>query len=118
VSTGHIIVALRCHYCGKGRNPHEIINIGTGGAIMCWHCYGWHLEAVRFLTHGTLPRGCQECGKPFEELRNPGPNGDSRLYVTFKDRLYQILCGPCHDRYVTKRVDFYKDTAYGHALKL
>jgi hypothetical protein len=110
-------IRVRCHYCSKFRSPHEIVNIGTGGAMMCWHCLEWHKEALMVLA-GHPPPGCQECGVTFAELKGIDPGGNVRMYVHPKDGLYQVLCKPCSDAYLPKRVDLYGDTQYGWDKKL
>jgi hypothetical protein len=37
------------------------------------------------------------------------------MYVVPRDGIYQILCRECAARYLPKRHDLYKGTAFGHA---
>lgn len=110
------IFTVRCHYCSHPRTPTEILKIGTGGAIMCWHCYEWHLKALKMLC-GQPPPGCQTCGVTFDELAERS-SGDCCMYVHPKDGIYQVLCRACSDRYVPQRVDLYRPTKYGFLKKL
>jgi hypothetical protein len=91
--------------------------IGTGGAIMCWHCLEWH-ERAKALFAGHPPPGCQVCGVSFAALCERQPDGDIRMYIHAKDRVYQVLCPACSDIYIRKRVDLYGATAFGHSRKL
>jgi hypothetical protein len=110
------VLRVKCHYCSRFRSPHEILKIGTGGAIMCWFCYEWHGKALKMLC-GALPMACQgdNCGVTWEQLQE---RGDSKMYVHNKDGIYQILCQSCSDRHVLLRADLYRPTRYGHQLKL
>ncbi len=91
----------------------------TGGPIMCWRCYERHQKALQILA-GNAPPGCQneKCGVTFQQLEERAAGGDVRMYLHFKDGIYQILCPTCSDQYVPKRVDLYGGTAFGHARKL
>lgn len=111
------VVRMRCHYCSRFRSPREILNIGTGGAVMCWLCYEWHGKAMLMLA-GEPPPGCQVCGVTFTELSARAGGGDCKMYVHQKDGLYQILCQSCSDRYVFQRADLYRPTQYGHQRKI
>lgn len=116
------IFTVRCHYCSRPRNPTEILKIGTGGVVMCWHCYEWHLKALRMLC-GHPPPGCQECGTTFTQLQERAAKyaavaGDCSMYIHPKDGIYQVLCRACSDRYVPQRVDLYRPTEYGYRKKL
>jgi hypothetical protein len=113
----NVVVAVRCHYCSKYRNPKEVMPLGTGGALMCWHCYEWHGHALLMLG-GQPPPGCQDCGISFEELRLAYKGGDVKMYLHQKDGIYQILCRRCSDQYVPKRVDLYGATEFGASLNL
>ena len=108
---------MRCHYCSRHRTPHEIINIGTGGAKICWNCYEWHVKALGVLA-GHPPPGCQECGVTFTQLKEITPGGNVRMYLHPKDGMYQVLCRRCSDRYTPKRLDLYGDTQFGWNRKL
>ena len=110
-------LAVKCHYCSKFRAPDQIIELGTGGAKICWHCWEWHNEALSVLA-GSPPQGCQECGVTFAELRLVSGDGDVRMYLHAKDGVYQILCPACSDRYVPKRRDLYGPTLFGHRMNL
>jgi hypothetical protein len=113
----HIVIAARCHYCSISRDPRHVLPIGTGGARICLHCLEWHAAALKLLC-GHPPPGCQTCGVTFAQLRDRAPDGDTRMYVHAKDGIYQILCKPCSDAYIPKRVDLYGDTEFGKKLKL
>lgn len=108
---------IRCHYCSRFRSPREVLAIGTGGVVMCWLCYEWHLRALKALC-GQPPPGCQECGVTFDELRRVAVDGDCRMYVHPKDGLYQVLCPRCSEAYYRKRADLYRSTLNGHRRKI
>ena len=108
---------VRCHYCSRFRAPGEVLSIGTGGAVMCWHCFQWHERALGVLA-GEIPKGCQECGVTFRELQARAGGGDIKMYVHPRDGLYAVLCKQCSDAYVPKRVDLYRATQFGHNLKI
>ena len=114
--TAPVLVGVRCHYCSKFKNPHEVMRF-TGGPIMCWRCYDWHQIALKILA-GHPPRGCQECGVTFAGLAECEAGGDIRMYLHAKDGIYQVLCRACSDSYVLKRVDLYGNTAFGRSRKL
>jgi hypothetical protein len=110
-------IGVRCHYCSKFRHPKEIVRIGTGGAKMCWYCYGWHLHALGKLA-ASPARACQECGVSYAELEQRDRDGNVRLYVHAKDGGYQLLCAGCSDRYIRRRPDLFRDTKFGWEQKL
>jgi hypothetical protein len=112
------ILKTRCHYCSRFRHPREIVKIGTGGAKMCWHCWGWHQKVLLMLATGKPPEGCQECGVTFDDLQAASGSGDVRMYIHPKDGIYQVLCRICSDRYVPQRVDLYRATQFGHKRKI
>lgn len=115
--THPIVITERCHYCSKFRSPAEIQPIGTGGAKICWRCLEWHDEALRMLNGRGAPRGCQDCGVTFAELK-ARTAADVRMYLHQKDGIYQILCRLCSDRYIPKRRDLYGPTLFGKKLSL
>lgn len=112
-----LVIGVVCHYCSRSRTPREMVAMGTGGARMCWRCWESHTGAVAALA-GNLPRGCGECQVTFGALREAAPAGNVRMYVHWKDGIYQLLCPSCSDRYERKRLDLYGDTAYGWKNKL
>jgi hypothetical protein len=112
-----VVIGVRCHYCSRARTPAEMVGIGKGGAAMCWRCWESHLQAVQALS-GAIPRGCGECAVTFAALQEAAPGGNVRMYVHWKDGIYQLLCPMCSDRYERKRLDLYGDTAYGWKNKL
>jgi hypothetical protein len=112
------VLRIRCHYCSQFRSPHEITDIGQGGARMCWHCYEWHLRALDLLCNGNPPPGCQECGTAFADLERRAAEGNFRMYAHPKDGFYQILCQHCSDEYERKRADLYGATVYGHTKQI
>jgi len=111
------VLTVRCHYCSRFRSPREIIPIGSGGAIMCFHCREWHDRALQDLADNPQP-GCGECGVTVAELSARSPNGDCQMYVHPCDGFYKLFCRPCSDAYVPKRVDLYRPTQYGYKKKL
>ncbi len=115
--SAQVIIGERCHYCSHFRSPSEIQPIGTGGAQICWRCIEWHGEAIRMLAGKSQPRGCQECGITFAELKARAAE-DVRMYLHQKDGIYQILCKPCSDDYIPKRRDLYGPTLFGKELNL
>ncbi len=115
--TAPAFLLTRCHYCSKFRSPKEILNIGTGGAVMCWRCHQWHGEALKMLA-GHPPPGCQVCSVTFEQLEERARGGDCKMYLHQKDGIYQILCKPCSDAYILKRADLYRPTKFGDKQKI
>jgi hypothetical protein len=111
-----LVLMERCRFCSKFRHPHEFIHDSTVG--MCWHCHEWHLQALNVLLHGAIPRGCQECGRSYEQLEALSPTADVRMCLHPKDGIWQILCGECSDSYERKRLDLYGDTPFGWTKKL
>jgi hypothetical protein len=115
------IMTVRCQYCGKPRNPKELIPIGTGGANICFACYEWSAKNLLALSQGGMPAGCFECRATWDELRRRPALGDEnsvKMFLHDKDGIYQLLCGTCSDAYARKRSDLYGDTLYGHLHKL
>lgn len=113
-----IVLAVPCRMCGKPRHPKEFV--GGTQVGYCWHCYEWHGHAMELLAQGGLPRGCQECGRSYDELEKMSLSGDVRFGFHRKDGIYQVLgvaCG-CSDTYERKRLDMYGQTPYGFAKKL
>lgn len=84
---------------------------------MCWKCYEGHQDALKLLA-GQPPEGCHECGLSFRKLAESAPGGDIKMWVHWKDGIYQVLCKTCSDRYIPKRVDLYGATDFGKSLKL
>jgi len=112
------VLRVRCHYCSRFRSRSEVLRIGTGGAIMCWHCYEWHRKALQALA-GAPPAGCQECGKSGRQMVEDADGaGNVRFFLHQKDGIYQILCKACSDAYERRRLDLYGDTLYGWWKKL
>lgn len=116
VTTAGAVILARCRFCSKFRHPKEFIHDATVG--MCWRCYEWHQHALDVLAGGGVPRGCQECGRTYEELERTAGGPDVRMALHPKDGIYQVLCGGCSDEYERKRLDIYGNTPYGHAKKL
>ena len=115
--SAQVIAGERCHYCSKFRTAAEIVPLGFSGGKICWRCLEWHDEALRMLNGRGAPRGCQECGVTFAELK-ARPGADVRMYLHQKDGIYQILCKLCSDAYIPKRRDLYGPTRFGKALNL
>ena len=113
----NIVIGVRCHYCSKFRNPKEMAKIGTGGALICWHCQEWHVHALNTLT-GTQPRGCQKCGVTFKDLAAQARGDDVRMVLVIKDGIYQIHCKSCAEQYIPKRRDLYGPTRFGKRINL
>lgn len=109
-----IVMAQQCRLCGKHRSPREFVHDAVIG--YCWHCYEWHLEALRVLA-GGIPKGCQECGASFDALERRAKSPDVRMVLHVKDGIYQLLCGWCSDTFEAKCGQFDK-TPYGAAKKL
>lgn len=108
-----------CRNCGKQRHPKEFVGNPVIG--YCWHCYEWHQHAIEVFT-GAPPRGCQECGRTYDELERLVEPGDGGVRLAFfrKDGIYQVLgvrCG-CADAYERKRLDMFASTPYGERKKL
>lgn len=111
-----VVLQVKCHYCSRFRHPKEVIRM-TGGPIMCWRCWEGHQHALR-LFQGQPPPGCQMCGVTFKALSDATPGTQVRMFVHWKDGIYQILCKTCSDKYIPKRVDLYGATEFGKSLKL
>lgn len=111
-----ILVKVPCRVCGKFRDPREFIHDATVG--YCWHCYEWHLVALKMLCQGIPPSGCQECGVSYESLAAAAGGGDVKFYLHPKDGVYQVLCRHCSDRYERANNRLYADTPYGWSRKL
>jgi hypothetical protein len=107
-----VVIGVRCHYCSKFRPPREVQNIGTGGAKICLNCVDWHEKALRMFA-GNPPPGCQQCGLKFKDLKEFDAAGNLRMYVAQKDGIYQVLCESCNAKYIPKRADLFRDTAFG-----
>lgn len=111
-----IVISERCHYCSKHKPPKDIITM-SGGAKICERCYRWHHHALDVLA-GTVPVACQECHLKYEELERRSPDGNVRFSVLPLNGIYAVVCKPCGDKIVRKRVDLFGDTAYGDKLHL
>jgi hypothetical protein len=115
--TPAVAILARCRCCGKFRNPAEFVHTVEAG--YCWFCYEWHAHALAVFA-GAQPRGCQECGRSYDELERYSRNGDVKFGLHRKDGIYQILglaCG-CSDAYERKRLDMYGRTPDGERKKL
>jgi hypothetical protein len=106
------VVNLRCNYCSKEKPAHRCHRVGTAGQICCDYCLEWHLHALDVLG-GAMPKGCQECGQTWDQLRESGPLVEGRVYVVPKDGMQQVLCRVCVAKYLPKRADLYKGTQFG-----
>mgnify|MGYP001569448208 CR=1 FL=1 len=112
-----LIVGTRCKVCSQFQNPKELIGDSRSGFI-CWKCYENHCEALRTLG-GEAPRACHECRTTFTQLEENSPDPEKvRMFLHWKDGCYQILCPPCSDKYVPKRLDLYRDCEFGHLRNL
>jgi hypothetical protein len=107
------ILMVRCHYCSQQRWPSEIIYMPKGMGC-CLRCYEWNAHAIKMLSAGAPPPGCQECGITFAELERRSPGGNTSMMLHRKDDIYQILCRRCSDAYFPKRRDLYGQTIFGH----
>lgn len=105
------VIRVTCPYCLTPRSPNEVVRM-KGAGLMCWHCYEWHAQALRMLA-GEPPTGCQECGLSFQELTAMHPDGNVRMVLVQKDKIYQVLCGACADGYLPKRSELFKGTKFG-----
>jgi hypothetical protein len=85
--------------------------------VICDYCLEWHFHALDFLG-GAVPKGCQECGRPWEEIQNPTPGSATRMYVVPKDGIQQLLCESCVLPYAAKRQDIYGNTQFSKDQKL
>jgi len=107
-----VVIAVRCHYCSKQRNPNELIRM-SGGVLMCLHCEEWHGAALRMIA-GEPPKGCQTCDLTFDELA--AIYGENvRMIAVPKDGIYQVQCGACADGYIPLRRDLIKGTKFAAA---
>ena len=110
----------RCDYCSKWRLPSEMMRFGADKCMaMCHNCYQRHEKAMQMLSGLPAEKwGCQECGVSAVAIRERSHDGNCRLYVHWKDGIYEILCRPCSDAYEKKRLDLYGNTPYGWKRKL
>jgi len=110
------VAGMRCNWCSKER-PHYRIHRLQSNQVICDYCLEWHFDALEFLG-GAIPIGCQDCGKPWSELKAENPlEIGTRLYVVQKDNIYQMLCCHCIKPYAEKREDLYHDTEFWRTLK-
>ena len=111
-----IVVGVRCHYCSRFCNPHEVVNFGES-MVRCWRCQEKHQAALEFMA-GHRPTVCCECGVTFAELAAATAEPHVCMFVHWKDGLYQLLCSRCDARYVEQRKDLYGPTRFGLERKL
>jgi len=112
------IVAGRCNFCSKQRPHFRLLKVGTNGQTICDYCLEWHAHNLDVLG-GALPKGCQECGRTWEQLQEPDGLVAGRIFIVPKDGIYQALCVVCIAPYTGKRADLYRDTKFGNeTLKL
>lgn len=110
------VLGERCNWCSKER-PHHRVHRLQSNQVICDHCLEWHLHALDFLG-GAPPKGCQECDRTWDELRNENPAAlDVRMYIVPKDGINAMLCERCAIPYTRKRMDLYRDTEYGEQLE-
>ena len=116
--TPAILIGEQCPYCTKFRSALDLIRM-PGNVKICTACEQRHQEALQSLSTGRFIGECSECGRNAEQLREEhrcGPRGE--MAVHFENGKYRLMCRPCDRAYVPKRRELYKDTPYGHALKL
>jgi hypothetical protein len=106
-------VQIQCRYCHKYRPAEELLGI----ARMCLYCREWHAHALEVLS-GAVPKGCQECGLSFEQIRVSTFDADVKMYVVPLDGIYQVLCRPCCGEFVRKSRDRYQGTAFAERMNL
>ncbi len=110
------VLGVRCHWCSK-ELPEWRVHRLRSGQVICDYCLEWHIHAMQFLG-GAVPRGCQECGRSWDELRNVDPRAlDVKIYVVPKDGIQQMLCERCAIPYTHQRKDLYRGTEYGNQLE-
>jgi acetone carboxylase gamma subunit len=110
------VLGTKCHWCSKERPQFRVHRLSSG-QVICDYCLEWHVKAMEFLG-GSVPAGCQECGRTWEQLRCEDPRAlDVRIYVVPKDGILQMLCERCAAPYTAKRKDLYRDTEYGKYLE-
>lgn len=112
-----IIIALRCHWCSKQYPPTELMALSSN-QLMCRNCFGHHLVALDVLAKKIIPTECHLCHTPLSVLNDLEPGPTTRMYVINIDHAYAVACGTCKDKYMRKRADLIKGTAYGEELKV
>jgi hypothetical protein len=113
-----ILIGEQCPYCTKFRSPLDFIR-QPGGVKICTACEQRHIEALAALQTGNFLGQCSECGLNHQELKERkkcGPLG--QMAVHFENGKYRAMCLRCHDTYVPKRRELYRDTQFAHDLKL
>ena len=111
------VIKVRCHYCSRELPAFRTHQLRAAQRI-CDDCLDWHNKAIEFMA-GHPPPGCQDCGMTWEFLRDSHLGVEIRMYVVPRDGIYQILCATCVQRYLPKRADLYKGTAFGaNSLKV
>lgn len=104
-----IHIGEQCQYCGKWRNPLEVIHL-PGGVVICLECEERHQEALIALATGEFHGVCSECGKTAEELRSR----TGEMIMHFERNRYRAMCAQCDLTYVSKRSDLYGATQFGY----
>ncbi len=106
------VVRVQCRYCSRYFLPQETVQLGPHVSC-CVYC---HAEQQRQMERfSAVPQTeCQECGMPFAGPGSPrDANYQNRMTLSWKDGRYQLLCTPCHRRYVQRRKDLFGGTPFG-----
>lgn len=116
MSAAPIIIAAKCPSCSRFVLPSEIMTFGPH-VRMCRGCYEKNRKDIVIVSQQSPPKECAECHASFESL--PDVGGVVSMVLVPKDGTLQIVCQPCADRYLPKRADLFKGTAFGRkALNL
>lgn len=110
-----LLVLHRCNFCSKELPGFRVHRLAGGAQIICDDCVEWHIHALNF-QGGKIPPGCQECRASWEFLRDSTPGVEIRMYVVPRDGILQLLCSTCVQRYLPKRADLYRGTAFGERV--
>lgn len=113
MSAAHAILYERCPECSRFRPPGDMMGFGAN-VRRCRHCQEKHVNNLVIYSNQPPPKECPDCHRNFDDLADAAGNVVTAFVP--KDGVYQPLCLPCADRYLPKRADLFKGTAFGRKV--
>lgn len=110
------IISVQCNYCSNFVHPLEVVRYGDN-VIQCFKCRERHCQAVEAFNPPAI---CVGCLKTWDQLRAEADRAS--LHVSFfadwRDGEYTLLCSRCDEKYIEKRRDLVRGTAFEFERKL
>lgn len=108
-----VVMGERCPYCSQFFAAGDLMRFGLH-VKMCRACYEKNQQQFTVYSDAPPPSECAECKTKFDDL--PDVGGRVEMELVPKDGVLQLLCLPCAGRYLPKRVDLFKGTAFGRKV--